>query len=823
LELLTSAGELADGRAPEDELLPRLLDLVVPALADCCVVYGNGHDPRVVGMRGAGAIGREAAAGEPPPAPPAEARVLGGRQLAALGAGSGLLLPLRVRGQPIGSMLLASGAPGRYEGGDLRFLQVLAGRLAVALDNARLLTAEHQLEALVGAMEDAVTVLDASGRIVMANAAAASLMGADSVEQLIATPMAQLWERFALYDADGRPLAEQDLSRTRSGSRGERNPPPLLVRRVDRVTGDQRWLLAKSSILHDDRDRPALSMYVTEDVTAVRRAELGQRLLAEAGRLLSSMLDLDPTLGAVAQLTVPALADWCAIELPGPGGFVRLAAVAHLDPAKVAAAQRLRARHPVHVDDEGAVAGVLRTGAPLRMDNISPEAVRAAAVDDEHFAQLQGLGLSALLIVPLCSGDDVLGALVLVASQRYRRFHDADQAVAEALAQRIADALRNARLLRDRAEIAHVLSAGLRPEESPVLPGCEVAAVYRPAGEDVHAGGDFYEVIDAPSGSIVVMGDVVGKGAQAAALSAVARVTLRTAGRLTGEPRAALDELNHTLRRRGTMSLCTVVAIVLPTELPGNAEVLLAGHPPPLLVRDGVAEPIGEPGPMLGAIEVAEWKPVTVRLAPDDVFVLYTDGVLDSVLRGGERFGEARLRRLAEEAGTDVGALAARLEEELERLRLRDDVAMLAIRCPGPPALLARGTFDREADPLLALSLPGGPDAPRAARQALAAALAGRLPEHVEGDALIVVSELVTNAIRHGGARAPSAEVAVHAALCDTVLRLEVTDPGPGFEPGGHGPRPDGGYGLHLLDRLATRWGVTGGDPVTVWVELDSV
>jgi hypothetical protein len=63
----------------------------------------------------------------------------------------------------------------------------------------------------------------------------------------------------------------------------------------------------------------------------------------------------------------------------------------------------------------------------------------------------------------------------------------------------------------------------------------------------------------------------------------------------------------------------------------------------------------------------------------------------------------------------------------------------------------------------------------------------------------------------------------VHAALRDAVLRLEVTDPGPGFEPGGHGPRPDGGYGQHLLDRLATRWGVTGGDPVTVWVELDRV
>ncbi len=125
------------------------------------------------------------------------------------------------------------------------------------------------------------------------------------------------------------------------------------------------------------------------------------------------------------------------------------------------------------------------------------------------------------------------------------------------------------------------------------------------------------------------------------------------------------------------------------------------------------------------------------------------------------------------------------------------------------------------AESLLELTLSGGSAAPGEARHALAAALAGRLSPRLEGDALVVVSELVTNAIRHGGARGPTDEIGVHAAMRDTVLRLEVTDPGPGFEPGGHGPRPDGGYGLHLLDRLAIQWGVTGADPVTVWAELE--
>jgi anti-sigma regulatory factor (Ser/Thr protein kinase) len=97
------------------------------------------------------------------------------------------------------------------------------------------------------------------------------------------------------------------------------------------------------------------------------------------------------------------------------------------------------------------------------------------------------------------------------------------------------------------------------------------------------------------------------------------------------------------------------------------------------------------------------------------------------------------------------------------------------------------------------------------------------VPEPCAADVMLLTSELVTNAIRHGGASAATGELAVHAALRAQALRIEVTDPGPGFEAGGHGPRADGGYGLHLLDRLATSWGVSGADPVTVWVELDPV
>ena len=316
-------------------------------------------------------------------------------------------------------------------------------------------------------------------------------------------------------------------------------------------------------------------------------------------------------------------------------------------------AQRLRARHPVRVDDEGASARVIRTGEPVLMSDITPEMLRAAAEDPEHLALLEGLGLSALLIAPLRTGDDVLGTLSLVASQPHRRFDDADLEVADALGPAVADALRNDRLLRDRVEMARV------PLGGPASRGprrCSPAArsprIFTQAGEHVEAGGDFYDVIDAPAGSIVVMGDVVGKGAPAAALSAVDARDAAHRGAADGrsacgpgraQPHAAparADEPLHGRRRRAAVRAARP-----------RPRFMLAGHPQPLLLRDGVARPVGRYGPMLGAVEVPDWTTHEVELAPDDVLVLYTDGVLDMVLRGGERYGEARLRALVESAG----------------------------------------------------------------------------------------------------------------------------------------------------------------------------
>ena len=315
--------------------------------------------------------------------------------------------------------------------------------------------------------------------------------------------------------------------------------------------------------------------------------------------------------------------------------------------------------------------------------------------------------------MPLRVGDEVLGALVLAATQADRRLDDARPRGRGRARAQIAVALRNARLYRDRDAVAHVLSAGLAPDQAPQVAGCEVAVRYRPAGEGVEAGGDFYEVVDTPAGAIVVIGDVAGKGAPAAALSAVSRVTLRTAARLTGDPRAALDELNHALRRRDDAEPLHRRRRGAAARAPGPG-LRAAGRPSAAAAGARRQRRAGRAvGPAAGRGRGRGLAaPSGSTSSPGDTLVLYTDGVLDAALPDGARFGEARLLELVAAIGDDPDALVAAVDDALAGLRLRDDMAVFAVRCPGVVPLLARGTLDGDAERLLAVTLAGGREAP---------------------------------------------------------------------------------------------------------------
>ena len=248
-------------------------------------------------------------------------------------------------------------------------------------------------------------------------------------------------------------------------------------------------------------------------------------------------------------------------------------------------------------------------------------------------------------MVPMSTGGRMIGVLTVGNDPGGRSFDDDDLGLASEVAWRAATAAEAARLASERGEVARILQEGLKPPALPHMPGWESAAVYLPAGEVNAVGGDFYDAFEVEDGWMVTVGDVVGRGAAAASLTALARHTIRTTGLLTGDPRRALQLLDAELRARGEAALCTVAIMILPRTATHSADVTFvsAGHPLPLLLRDGAVEEVGTPGPLLGAFEGAEWRPETLRLEAGDQLVLFTDGVIEA--RGREdRFGDERLR-----------------------------------------------------------------------------------------------------------------------------------------------------------------------------------
>jgi sigma-B regulation protein RsbU (phosphoserine phosphatase) len=215
---------------------------------------------------------------------------------------------------------------------------------------------------------------------------------------------------------------------------------------------------------------------------------------------------------------------------------------------------------------------------------------------------------------------------------------------------------------------------------------------YLPAGELSEVGGDFYDIFRGSGGWMLMVGDVVGQGAEAATLSSLARYTVRAAAELTGDPARAIGHLNSVLREQPGLPLCTVVCANL-EELPGGdarLHLASAGHPAPLLVRGEEVTAVGRPGTIAGAFDDdGEWTATEVEMRRGDLLVLYTDGVLDAV-GPDDRFGDDRLREALAEIPGAVEERVARLTERLEAFRdgeRRDDLTVLMLEYRGAPEL----------------------------------------------------------------------------------------------------------------------------------------
>jgi PAS domain S-box-containing protein len=720
-ELLAAVGEIADGTLSLEVTVDRLLEIVVPGFADAATLDAN---PERGELRRLGArveapkrieverallrrrrvedaslgIAKAIASGDSQLLCPVTEEYLRSlatgdddyRLLSSLGLRAALFVPLRARGRTIGAFGCAVGASGRdYVDADLRFAEVLAGRIALALDNAglsQMLTGlELQLEATLANLAEAVIVRDSVGRIVFANEATAQLLGLAAPEDVTGATPGSLMALYDVFDEHGRRLNLADLP-SAAAQRGER-PAPLLVRNIIRATGEERWLLHKATPVFDSEAKLSLIVSVIENVTEVKRAELGQRLLAEAGKELSSSLDYEQTLQRVAQLAVPELADWCGVSMRGDGDVLRQVAVAHADPTRARLARELGQRYLARLTDPGGAGRVIRSGQPLLVAEITEELLAEAVLSEEQLALIGDLEMRSVIIVPLTvANHPPIGALALVMAESGRVFDQTRLALAEELGRRSAIAVENARLYTERSRIAVTLQQSLLPPELPEVPGFALASLYRPAGDQNDVGGDFYDAFEVPGGWMVAVGDVAGRGAEAAALTSLSRYTLRTAAKLLGDPVAAVQQLNAALRERPRTSLVSVGCALLRSGRGGAAaDIVLAGHPPPYHIRAGAPEQVGIFAPLLGAYSDGDWRASRVTLEPGDQLVFYTDGVIDTVGET-ERFGEDRLASALHDAW-DAGDAVGRIERALigfERGPQADDTAVLAVqRKPG--------------------------------------------------------------------------------------------------------------------------------------------
>ena len=279
-----------------------------------------------------------------------------------------LVLPLIGHGATFGTLSFVRGE-GRepFTDDEVQLGRDLAGRAALALDNARLFDdlrrAEGRLEAIVESLGEAVAAIAPDGSLRFANSAAAEFAGVADVDALIARGSAALLDRWKVLDENGEPVAMQDLLVVRALA-GE-TPSPRLKHAIDRDSGHDRWLFTRAVPVADSDGAVDFVVWVGEDVTAVKRQEVRERLLSNASKMLASSLDVDATIDKAAWAVVPELADWARIDLRDERGALVQMAVAHRDLERVELLNEWRRDFPPAEEDDRGPAEVMRTGTSI--------------------------------------------------------------------------------------------------------------------------------------------------------------------------------------------------------------------------------------------------------------------------------------------------------------------------------------------------------------------------------------------------------------------------------------------------------------------------
>ena len=530
------------------------------------------------------------------------------------------------------------------------------------------------LAAIVESTDDAVLSKDSRGIVTSWNPGAERLYGY-SVEDAIGRHVS------FLVPSDHRGEEARILARAMAGERIE-------TYETERIRADGTRVevsLTVSPIVARDEGVIGASV-IARDITARNRAAQAQQLLANASAALDASLDPVETLRTIAGTAVPQLAELCIIDLLRDDGSIGGAVAGATDAAIARKLEGLRRRFPLDPAGRHPVAQVLRTGHSMVLrDLTAPEIQADVAQSDEHLEFMRRADYHSAAVVPMVARGRLLGTISLLHVDNDRRYDPDDLALLEDLAGRAAMAFDNARLYAERSRVARTLQQSLLPVDLPAMPGFAVAASYQPAGEGNEVGGDFYDVFEHEGEWVVVVGDVCGKGAEAAAVTALIRNSVRAVALAEQDPSRILDQVNEVmLRHEVSQRFATaVVGRLARTDAGATARICAAGHPPPLVLEPGggVRSQTSR-GELLGIRADAAFPALDLALHPGETLLLYTDGVLEAAAPRHVLSPEDLESIVARCAGMSPREVVRVVEREALRLSAgspRDDLAILAV------------------------------------------------------------------------------------------------------------------------------------------------
>ena len=452
--------------------------------------------------------------------------------------------------------------------------------------------------------------------------------------------------------------------------------PPLLV-----VAATSPAPAASPTPSEDSRPRRE------DGVTAAGRAigSMTQRMdmVISVTRLLldNSTFSEAVTLQRCARLLAGDLADWVIVDMERDGRLRRQIAAGPRDRQADALARAVRSVNPdaeslpsqvhsmrksillAHADDPG-VLGTGPGGTPLLMT----------------------LGATSLICVPISDGTTSFGAMTLARPASRGPFEIADLALAEQLGEHLAIAIRVDRMFRHRSEVAETLQASLLPARLPDVPGLDFAAAYVGATASQEISGDFYDVFRYRDGWAIAIGDVCGKGQDAAAVTAAARHSIRALASVHTAPADVLAAANEVLvaGEYGERFVTVKLAFLQPRGRRLGVRLASAGHPGPAVVRaDGRVELLEGDGLPLGLFDDAQPSPAELELRQGDLLFFYTDGVTEARSADLEFFEDRLIDELAAGAGRSASETVRAVQElvtEFSQGELRDDLTIVAVK-----------------------------------------------------------------------------------------------------------------------------------------------